>query len=195
MLVDPVSAITVAISYALGRAIDDLIIAACTGNALDGAGATPALPAGQVVGDGTQAISLNLVTQVMQQFLVNDIFPEDGEKVMVVGPVQARQLLNLVQATSRDYVDVKALADTGMVKNWMGFTWLLSNRLTVPAAGQLSCLAFTQRAMGFNMQKDIWARVAEDPSVSFAQRVYSAFTGGAVRVEDEHIVHFKLLNS
>lgn len=195
MLVDPVSAITTAVGYALGRAIDDLIIAAATGTALDGAGVNNAFPAGQVVGDGTQAISLNLVTQVMQQFLVNDIFPEDGDKVIVVGPVQARQLLNITQATSRDYVDAKALADVGIVKSWMGFTWLLSNRLTVPAAGQLSCLAFTPRAIGFNMNKDIWARVAEDPSVSFAQRVYSAFTGGAVRVEDEHIVHFKLLNS
>jgi hypothetical protein len=81
------------------------------------------------------------------------------------------------------------------VKNWLGFNWLVSNRLTVPLAGQLSCLAFTMRALGFDMKKDIWARVAEDPSVSFAQRVYSAFTGGATRVEDEHIVHFKLLNS
>jgi hypothetical protein len=195
LLIDPVSAITTAVGYALGRAIDDLIIAAATGNALDGVGGTPAFPAGQLVGDGTGAISLLLTSQVMQVFLTNDIFPEDGEKCMFVGPVQARQLLSIQQATSRDYVESKALADNGMVKNWMGFNWYVSNRLTVPAGGQLSCLAFTQRALGFNMQKDIWARVQEDPSVSFAMRIYSAFTGGCVRVEDEHIVHFKLLNS
>jgi hypothetical protein len=195
MLVDPVSAIATAIGYALGRAIDDLIIAAATGTALDGAGNAVAFPAGQLVGDGTAAITLALVTQVTQQFLVNDIFPEDGEKWMVVGPVQARQLLSIAQATSRDYVEAKALSDVGIVKNWAGYNWIVSNRLTVPAGGQLSCLAFTERAMGFNMNKPIWARVAEDPSVSFAQRVYSAFTGGATRVEDEHLVHFKLLNS
>jgi len=45
------------------------------------------------------------------------------------------------------------------------------------------------------VNKDIWARVAEDPTISFAWRIYSALTMGAVRVEDEQIVHVHVKNA
>jgi hypothetical protein len=194
MLTDPVSSITTAVGYALGRAMDDLIIAAATGNAGDGAGGNVALPAGQLIGDGTQPISLDLIAQVNQQFNVNDI-DSDTAKVAIVGPVQVRQMIEMDKATSMFYVNAKALAEDGFVKSWMGYTWVFSNRLTVPAAGQLDCLFFSEMALGLHVTKDIWARVQEDPSRSFAVQIYSAFTGGSVRVEDEHIVDLRLLNS
>jgi hypothetical protein len=194
MLVDPVSAISQALGMAMGRALDDIVIAAATGAALDGAGGTPAFPAGQLVGDGTGAISLLLASTVGQVFMTNDIDP-DVRKVMVIGPVQARQLLSITQATSSDYQNAKALATNGFVASWLGFDWIYSTRLTVPAGGQLSCLCFSEMAMGLLISKDIWAQVAQDPSRSFAYQVYSAFTAGSVRVEDEHIVHLKVLNS
>jgi hypothetical protein len=79
----------------------------------------------------------------------------------------------------------------GYIKNWMGFTWILSNLLNSPGAGQLDCFAMTRRAIGLHVSKDVWARVGEDPSISFAWRIYTAMTMGAVRVEDEQLVHFK----
>jgi hypothetical protein len=100
--------------------------------------------------------------------------------------------MQLTEATSADYVKTQALqqlSSTGIVPNWMGFTWVVSNRLLEPVGGQLSCLAFTKRAIGLQVNKDIWARVAEDPTISFAWRIYTAMTAGAVRVEDEQIVH------
>lgn len=194
MIVDPTSNISQAIAFAMGRAFDDIIIAAATGNATDGSGNPVALPAAQLIGDGTSTITLDLVAQVNQQFMMNNIEPETP-KIATVGPVQVRQLVELEKATSEFYVNAKALAQNGMVKNWMGYDWIYSNRLTVPAAGQLDCLFMSQMAMGLHVTKDIWARVAEDPSVSFAMRVYSAFTAGAVRVEDEHIVDLRLMNS
>lgn len=200
MLSDPTSNTTTAISYAMGRAFDALIIAAATGNAVDGTGANVAFnnggtPAGtQLVGDGTSAITLDLVAQVTQVFMLNDIEP-DTPKVAVVGPVQVRQLIEIDKATSTFYVNAKALAENGMVKNWMGYTWIFSNLLTVSVAGTLDALFFSEMALGLHVTKDIWAMVAQDPSRSFAWQVYSAFTGGAVRVEDEHLVAGRFLNS
>jgi hypothetical protein len=202
MLVDPPAPSRSRMGYALGRAMDDIIIAAATAAAGDGAGGTVAFAAGtypatataQTVGDGTSAITQDLIGLVTQRFMTNDIDAE-VPKILVVGPVQVRQVAELDKATNSFYVNAKALAEHGMVKNWMGYTWLYSNRLTVPSAGVLDCLAFSEMALGLHVTKDIWARVAEDPSVSFALRVYSAFTGGAVRVEDEHIVDLRLLNS
>lgn len=191
MLVDPNSNIAMNLGMAMRRAVDDIIIAAATGNATDGAGAPVAFPAGQKIGDGTAPISFDMVTAVQELFMKNDIDPSEP-KCFVVGPTQVRKLMQLTEQTSADYVNREALQQlnaSGIVPSWMGFTWIMSTRLLIPAGGQLSCLAFTKRALGLHVPKDITARVAEDPSKSFAWRIYAHLTMGAVRVEDEQIVH------
>lgn len=194
MLVDPQSNIAYSISMAMKRAQDDTIIASATGTALDGAGTPIAFPVGQVVGDGTGVFSFDGVTEVYERFMQNDIDPEET-KYMIIGPTQLRKMQQLTEYTSSDYVNIKSLATNGFVKSWMGFDWIVSTRLLAPAVGEISCLAMTKRAIGLQMNRDISVRVAEDPSISFAWRVYCFGTWGAVRVEDEQIVHWHLLDS
>lgn len=190
MLVDPNSNLTRAIAAGMKRQVDDVIIDAAIGTALDGAGATPALPAGQVIGTGVDKISFDIVTEVQEKFMANDIDPS-VPKCFVVGPKQVRKLMQTTQMTSKDFVDASALQQlnsTGIVPNWMGFTWILSTRLNAPAANELDLIAYTMDAIGMQVNKDISTRVAEDPSLSFATRLYAHMTLGAVRVEDEQIV-------
>lgn len=127
----------------------------------------------------------------------NNIDP-DIPKCAIVGPTQVRKLMQLTEQTSADYVNRQALQQlnaSGIVPNWMGFTWIMSTLLLAPSAGELSCLFMTERAIGLQVNKDITARVAEDPSVSFAWRIYLHATMGATRVEDEQIVHLHVLDS
>lgn len=196
MIIDPNSNVSMSLAMAMKRQMDDVIISAATGSALDGDGGANAFPAGQVVGDGTAPISFDMATEVQEKFMMNDIDP-DVPKVFVVGPTQVRRLMQLTEHTSQDYVrrGLDQLSQNGIVPNWMGFTWIVSTRLLAPAAGELSCLAFTKRALGLQVNKDITARVAEDPSVSFAWRIYCHMTCGAVRVEDEQIVHVHVLDA
>jgi hypothetical protein len=191
MLVDPNSNYARAHSMAMRRAHDDEIIAAATGDSRDGDGNAVTFPAGQVVGDGTTAISFDLVTQVSEKFMLNDIDP-DEPKAMVISPAQARKLLQLTEATSGDYNAVRPLTSRGYIESWMGYTWIVSTRLLAPSAGEVDCFALTRRALGMQMNKDLWARVAEDPSISFAWRIYCESTFGAIRVEDEHLVRVHL---
>lgn len=190
MLVDPNSNVAMAIGNGMKRKVDDIIIAAATATALNGDGTTSAFPTTQRVGDGTTVISIDSVLAVQEIFYKRDIDP-DMPKVMVINPTVQRKLMSLMEVTSGDYQNAKALA-TGMLPNWMGFTWVVSNRLLAPSAGQIDCLAFTPRAIGFQVNKDITSKVAEDPSLSFAWRVYAHMTMGAVRTEDEHIVNLRL---
>lgn len=194
MLVDPNSNITQALSAAMRRGVDDKIIEAATGNALDGDGNSIVFPVGQVVGDGTGAISFDLITQVQEKFMLNDIDP-DTPKCAVVGPTQVRKLMQLTENTSSDYVKAQMLQQYGIAPNWLGFTWINSTRLLAPAGGEISCLFFTKRAIGLQVNRDISARVQEDPSKSFAWRLYTFATMGAVRVEDEQIIHGYFLDS
>jgi len=191
MLVDPNSNVTMSIAMGMKRRVDDVIIAAATGAALDKSGTPNSFPASQVVGDGTGVLTLSGVTEVFSTFMDNDI-DVDFNKYMIIGSTQLRLLQLLTEYTSSDYVNVKTLAERGFLANWMGFNWIVSTRLLAPSAGQISCLAFTDRAIGLQVNKDINTKVAEDPSTSFVWRVYAHMVMGAVRVEDEHIVHWHL---
>jgi hypothetical protein len=194
MIVDPNSNYARAQGMAMRRAHDDEIIRAATGDALDGDGNAVSFPAGQKLGDGTAQIDYDSITAVTEKFMANDIDPDEG-KVAVIGPKQARKLLQLTEATSGDYNALRPLTSKGYIESWMGYTWIVSTRLLVPSANQLSCLFFTRRALGLQMNKDIWSRVTEDPSISYAWRIYTASTFGAVRVEDEHIVHLHVADT
>jgi hypothetical protein len=192
MLIDPNSSLAYAQAMAMRRAFDDDIIANATGDSRDGDGNAVPFPAAQQVGDGSTAITFDLVTQVTEKFLNNDIDPSE-EKVFVISPAQARKLLQLTEVTSADYNLLRPL-QSGEVVKWMGYNWVVSTRLLSPTGdgSDVTCFAMSRKAMGLQVNRDIWARVQEDPSVSFAWRIYCAATFGAVRVEDEHIVSVEL---
>lgn len=194
MIVDPNSNYAMAHGMAMRRAHDDAIIAAATGASRDGDGNSVAFPAGQKIGTGAEEISLDIVAQTTEKFLDNDIDPEEP-KVMVIGPKQMRKLLNTTEVTSADYNALRPLQDKGYVTNWMGYSWIVSTRLNAPGANELDCFAMTKKALGFQVNRDITARISEDPSISFAWRIYCFSTFGAIRVEDEHLVHLHLADT
>ncbi len=193
MLVDPNSNYAMAHGKALRRAHDDSIIAAATGDSRDGDGTAVPFESDQIVGDGLTPMSYDIVTEVTEKFMENDVDP-DEEKVFVISPVQARKLLQLTEATSGDYNAVRPLTSKGYIESWMGYTWVVSTRLGEVTPGEIECFAMTKKALGFQMNRDITARIAEDPSISFAWRIYCHSTFGCIRVEDEELVKVHLAN-
>jgi hypothetical protein len=192
---DPKSAILQEQANVIGRKFDDIIITAALGATLAEDGTSTAFPtATQSLGSATQPFDFNFITSVNEKFWVNNV-PTDEEKVFVIRPNGAKKLLQMTQATSSDYVMAQALASTGYVENWLGYTWIVSNLLPNVAGLQYYYLAMTKRAMGLHITKDIWSRVSESTEKSFAWRVYSAFSAGAVRIEDEHVVRAWVLES
>lgn len=192
MLVEPTSKITTALGMAAKRQIDDIIIAKATAASRDGAGGAVAFVAGQILGDYTGEISFDFITQVFELFVTNNIDIEEP-KVFVIGPKQLRKLQQLVEYTSSDYSNIKTLADKGFLPNWLGFNWVISNRLLAGGgAGTKDCFVMTRRAMGFHQQKGIWAEVAKRADKSFAWQIYTALSAGAIRVEDEQLVWAKM---
>ena len=195
MLQDPNNAIVQSLGFSMGRKMDDIIIAAALGNATNSVRAsdgsnTPtqvALPAGQIVGDYSADISFDAITEINEIFDNNDV-DESLTRYAVIGPRQVRQLMNLTEQTSSDYVQAQSLQNRGIVENWMGFTWIKSTRLLHPTTAQTSCLFMTQGAVGFHIPQDIITKLSEDPSTSYVWIPYAQFTAGAVRIEDEQVV-------
>lgn len=194
MLIDPQSALLKNQAMLLGRKIDDLIIAAATGNALDSLGNVNALPAGQQLGGAADAPAFALVTEVREAMLEKDIDP-DEECFLVVSPNFVVNLLNDAKATSIDYNNGKALMAGGIVQGWMGFTWIASNRLATAVAGppaQKYGLAYTRDAIGLKFNRDIFTKIAEVPQKQFDTLVFSGLDAGAVRIQDDKMfrVHY-----
>ena len=193
MLIDPKNASTENLVMNMSRQVDDIIIDAAIGLAADGSGGTVAFPVAQEVGDYSAEISLDFILEVDEKFYENDVDP-DEPRFFVIGPKQRRKLLQLIEVTSSDFQARQALA-TGYLPDFMGFNWIVSNRLNVPSADQIDCLAFTRKALGLHVAGDISSRVAERPDMSFAWQCYLMLQMDCVRVEDEHIVNAKLADT
>jgi len=184
-------------AHSMARAKDDEIIRAFGADALDGDGSAVPFPAEQIVGDGAAPISFDFVTEVQEKFLDNDLQGE-VRKYFVISPKQVRKLLQLTEQTSSDFVTREALQKLNaglIVPNWMGFTWICSTRLLSPAGGEIDCWAYTDRAIGMALNRDVTTFMQQDPSRSYAWSLYSQATYGAVRVHDEHIVRCHLADT
>jgi hypothetical protein len=195
MIVDPNGAYARSHGMAMRRAMDTEILSKATGDSRDGAGGAVTFLAGQTVGDGTTAITYDNVTEVTEIFLQNDIDPSE-RKVFFISPAQQRKLLQLTEATSRDFTEMGQLRN-GYVDNWMGYTWVVSTLLPEGSlgAGTNYCIAMSEKAMGFQVNRDVTANIQQDPSASFAWRVYCESVFGAIRVEDEHLVRVDVTNT
>jgi hypothetical protein len=191
---DPRSDVVVAHANAHGRKIDDLIITAALGSTEDEAGAPTVYPVAQSVGGAAQAFDFNLITSVNEKFWANNV-PANEEKIFIVRPNGAKKMLQMTQFTSADYVNAQALNSGQIVRNWLGYTWILSTLLPNVAGLQYYYVAMTKRAVGLHILKDIWSRVTESSEKSYAWRVYSAAAMGATRIEDEHVVRVHVLES
>ena len=186
MLVDPQSNYAYNQAQAMNREMDNLIIEAASGGALDGEGVSNPIPPEQIIGDGTSPISFDLITESQERYMEEEIMP-DMEKCMVIGPTQVRKLMQLTEQTSADYVQAQALQRYGIVLNWLGYNWVISNLLEAPDVGELYCLSFTIKGLGLAVNQDTFTRIGEDPSKSYMWQVFSQWTMGCVRVEDEHV--------
>ena len=196
MLIDPVNSYREAQMKLVRRFWDRLIIEAATGDVTED-GSTVSFPSGQIVGDGTAKISFSYVQQVQEKFMEDEIMM-DMPKVAVVSPVQVRQLMALTTATSSDYVSAKALQDLnqyGVVPNWMGFTWIVSNYLEAPATGEIYCLFMTGKAIDLIVNSNVEAIIDRNPDRSYMWQAFIEVTAHALRVEDEQIVVGHFLDS
>lgn len=197
MLSDPKSNLTQSLGFSMGRSMDSRILSAAVGDAIvvtrtssEPTHTATALPAGQTVGDGTGPMTFDLITEIMEKFNLSDV-DESIAKYAFIGPRQVRELLNLVEVTSSDYVNreqLQQMSAVGVAPGFFGWTWIMSNQLPSPATGEKSCVFMCKDAVGWHLPQDVWAMCERDPARQYAWRPYSEYTGGAVRIQDEQVV-------
>lgn len=188
MLIDPTSSYTINGSNAMGRSMDDAIIAALYGTAYEGeSGETPVtFPAAQIIVDANVGLDLAKVVTAKEKLNAADI-DKDEKLYFVYGPKQLTNVLQIAQFTSADYNTVKALV-AGEIASFMGFEWIMSTRLPIDANDIRKTFAFAQSGMGMLVGEDITVDVGIRRDKSNSNQVYIEMDIGAIRVEDVKVV-------
>jgi len=192
LLIDPTSSYAKAAAAAMGRAMDDVVIAALGGTAYTGeTGSTSvALPAGQKPYSSSQTEGLTVAKLLKAKELLDlaDVDPS-LPRFIIVGPKQISDLLNTTEVKSSDFNTVKALAQ-GQLDSFLGFKFIVSNRLKFDATNTDDRLAyaFTSDAIKLAVGQDVIARIDERADKSYSTQVYYAMSIGATRMEEEKVV-------
>lgn len=191
MLSDPRSSYTIAAAHSLGRKIDDRIIAAIGGTANYGETGASTITLGTDAISGISHIAGTPATLTFARIrhakkILDKEDVEMEDRVFVIDPEALEDLLGVSEATSSDYAAVKALI-RGEIDTWMGFKWIMSNRLTVSGT-QTTCFAYQKYGVCAAMGAEPMVRTDERSDLSYSWQVYYELNIGAVRLEEARVV-------
>lgn len=187
MLIDPTSTYARAAAAAMGRAMDDEIIAAATGTAKTGksGGTSTSMLAGHQIANGSADLTIAKLITAKKTLDLASVDPSIPRHI-AVGPDQIEALLNNTTVTSSDFNTVKALVQ-GEINSFMGFQFHVTTRLA--KSGNIrTCFAWAQDGIKLAMGKDVMSKIDERSDKSYSTQVYYCATFGATRMEEEKVV-------
>lgn len=188
MLADPESTYVMNAANAMGRAMDDEIIAAINGTAYTGkaGGTSTTLPSAQKVAVGTTGLTLTKLLAAKEVLDGADVDP-DEEKYCVATAEQMTDLLNTTEIKSSDYNSVRALV-TGQVDSFLGFKFILSNRLAVDGSDSRLIPVFAKSGVLLAVAEEMVTRITERDDKSYAAQPYVKMGIGSTRMEEAKVV-------
>jgi hypothetical protein len=186
LIISPESEYAIAGANALGRAKDDLIIAAFTGSATDGNGTAVPFPTGATNVVPANALGLTEAKVLAGIQLLNSQEVDDMDRFFAYGSQQLTNVLQLAAFTSADYNTVRTLM-AAQLTTFMGLSWIRSERL-LKASTTRKTIMWQKQAMGLAINADMFARIAERADKSFAYQVYCSMTMGATRIEEAGVI-------
>ena len=185
LLIDPTSSYAQAAAFAMGRAMDDVIIAAATGTAFTGETGATSESAQTAIAAGGTGLTIAKLRTAKQTFDLASVDPSIPRHI-IVGPEQITNLLGTTEVTSSDFNTVKALVN-GEVDTFLGFKFTTSTRLA-KTGNDRTVIAFAQDGITLGIGKDVNARIDERADKSYATQVYYCMSIGATRMEQAKVL-------
>ena len=185
MLIDPTSTYARAAAAAMGRAMDDSIIAAATGSALTGKTGGTSTALTQTIADGSADMTVAKLIEAKKKLDDGSVDPSIPRHI-VVGPDQIEALLGTTSVTSSDFNTVKALVQ-GEIDTFMGFKFHTSTRLS--KSGNIrKCFAFAEDGLKLAVGKDVMSEIERRADKSYSTQVFYCASFGATRMEEAKVV-------
>jgi len=190
MLIDPTSTYNTNAQWAMGRAMDDEIIAAALGTAytgVDGSTSVTFATEGQAY-TGASGATLDLADLTSTRRLFRAAEVQDNETLhIIITAKQLEALLNISTLTSADYNSVKALV-AGEINTFLGLNFKTSQRLSGATTATCYCLAYAESGMLLSVGEDIEARVDVLPTKKYSTQVFVSMGIGAMRMEGAKVI-------
>lgn len=192
MLIDPTSPYAINGAYALGRAMDQLIISAALGTAKTGENGTtsttfPTSTQQITVGGTPTGLTVAKLRSAKKILLANEVDVEMDPLYIAVTAKQLDDLLGTTEVTSSDYNTVKALVQ-GQVDTFMGFKFIHTELLGVDGSDDRRVIAWAKSGIHLGMWNDINSKIDQRADKSYATQVYVKGTFGATRTEEKKVV-------
>ena len=218
MIIDPTSPYAQNAAYAMGRAIDDEILDALSGNAFGDASTSGsdastaiALPAGQKVavdfatyvsGSGDRGLTLGKLLKAKEILGAGEADDYDiagnPNLFCVVNSKQISKMLTdfSMGGTSGNQGISAASADynsvralvSGEIDTFMGFKFIRTEQINVDSSSDQLVMCFHRAGIGLAVFDDVKARISERPDKRYSTQVYYEMTIGAARLEEERVV-------
>jgi len=166
--------------YALGRKTDELII-------------TSMATATNSVGNGTAALTKDLILSAVEELNANDV-PDDGRRFCVVGVHQWNELLSMDEFVSSEYVgDETPLIGGFELRKWLGINWIMHNGLpTGETTGPnpktfRKCFMYHASAVGHACGQEVKSDISWHGERA-AHFISNSMSQGSVLIDEDGIV-------
>lgn len=187
LLTDPQSSYAQNAAFAMGRSMDDQLIAAATGTAYTGEAGTTAvaLPTAQKIVNASAGLTVAKLISAKKILDQGETDPEEPRHI-AVSAEEVADLLATTQVTSSDYNTVKALVQ-GDVDTFMGFKFHRTERLSETSSVR-TCFAWCETGLLLGIGADIKGKISERDDKNYSTQVYYSMSIGATRTEEAKVV-------
>jgi hypothetical protein len=160
-------------AYALGRKIDELIMAK-----LD--------QTGNVVAEGGKGLTKAKILEAFAQLNAKDV-PDDANRFAVVGAHQWNELLDISEFKSADFAGDKYPWLKGTEsRTWLGITWMFHTGLPL-VAGTRKCFLYHRNAIGLAEGQEVKVFTDWVPEKA-AHLVDHLLSAGACLIDEDGVV-------
>lgn len=196
-LIDPKNPLVMNGSAAVGRKIDDVIIACLFGTALTGTNGSTSTSFSsdggtQVTVNESAASNTNLTVAKLRKARQNlraaDVDTDNETMTCVITASQEASLLREAQVISLDYND-KPVLKNGKLESFLGFNFIHSERLGVDGSSYRRVPVYCKSGVHLGIWQDM--KVSIDKRVDLSGhpwQLYHMISLGATRIEGEKVV-------
>lgn len=196
---EPTSEYMLAGINAMGRAMDDVIIAAFYADAqtAEEAGSTVSYDSNMTVavnswaygvGSGNAGLTISKLIEARMKLRAGETgFGDDGvDAYIAVTAKQEANLLATTEATSTDYSARPSLVN-GRIDKFLGFQFIHTERLPVDGSGYRRNPVWLKDGIGLAIYEDIVTRVDERPDKNYLKQVWAEMDLAAARIEESKV--------
>lgn len=206
MLIEPTSPIAQAGAMAMGRAVDDEILAAIYGTAKTGENGTTNTTfdttnqiVGPNVGGTNSGLNVAKLREAKRILMANNVDLDMEKLYCVITSKEHDSLLNEIQIVSSDFNSQPVLVD-GRVKSFLGINFVhmefgdttaFTNATSMLNGANRYVPLFTDKAYHLGIWDDMQAKISERGDKGYATQVYLKQTIGATRLDEKKSVRIE----